>query len=272
MNGQNEMQLQPQHIDIPSYSLPAPEKPFSASPELSEDDEVIDLPMDFGIDDFQVVRREFFAHIFEPSITFSGSKFYVNTACLSKFPHADYVQVLVNSNSKILALRPCSESARDSFPWCNYSKGKRRPKQTTCRIFYAKIVSLMGWNPEYRYKMLGKLVHANGEYLLAFDLTATECYVKAKMENGKPVPIRKPVFREEWQDQFGIPYSEHKQSLQINVFDGYAVFAIRDKKPAEQGETEAHPESTESSGSPVAGPAWTPDANSMNENQEGYYV
>ncbi len=245
MNEQNDMQMRPTALSMPEYALPAPERPFSADPALEEDDEIIELTQDFGIDDFQVVRREFFAHIYEPSITFTGNKFYVNTACLSKFPHADFVQVLVNSDTKILALRPCSDSARDSFPWCSYSKGKRKPKQTTCRIFYAKIVALMGWNPEYRYKMLGKLVHANGEYLLAFDLTATECFLKAPMENGRPASVRKPVFQEEWQDQFGIPYSEHKQSLQINVFDGYAVFAIRDQKPTDTAQDEAVSEPSE---------------------------
>lgn len=32
----------------------------------------------FSFDGYQVVRGEFFAHTFEPSITFCGSKLYVN--------------------------------------------------------------------------------------------------------------------------------------------------------------------------------------------------
>ena len=42
----------------------------------------------------------------------------------------------------------------------------------------------MGWNPEHRYKLLGKLVHANGKYLIAFDLTAVETY-KQIYSDGK---------------------------------------------------------------------------------------
>lgn len=34
----------------------------------------------FSFDGYQVVRGEFFAHTFEPSITFCGSKLYVNMA------------------------------------------------------------------------------------------------------------------------------------------------------------------------------------------------
>lgn len=36
--------------------------------------------IDFSYDGFQVVRREFFAHIFEPSITFNNCKVGFNTA------------------------------------------------------------------------------------------------------------------------------------------------------------------------------------------------
>ena len=58
--------------------------------------DVIELSDDFDFEGYQVVRREFFAHTFEPSITFNNYKVYVNTACLNKFPHADCVQLLIN--------------------------------------------------------------------------------------------------------------------------------------------------------------------------------
>ena len=44
----------------------------------------------FSFDGYQVVRGEFFAHTFEPSITFCGSKLYVNMACLNKLPTVEW--------------------------------------------------------------------------------------------------------------------------------------------------------------------------------------
>ena len=153
----------PNGVPIPDGNVP---------PVLGENDELLELNEDFNFDDFQVVRREFFAHMHEPSVSFNNCKFYVNAACLSKFPNSGYAQVLVNRERKILALRPCNEGSRDSFMWCTEpGKGKRKPKPITCKLFFAKIVELMGWNPDYRYKLLGKLIHSNGEYLIAFDLT-----------------------------------------------------------------------------------------------------
>ena len=197
-------------------------------PVLGKNDDLLKMGKNFDFDGFQVVRREFFAHLNEPSVSFNNCKFYVNTACLSKFPTAEYVQVLVNRRSRMLALRPCQEGERDSFLWCNNSKGKRKPKQTTCRLFFAKIVSLMNWNPDYRYKLTGKLIHANGEYLIAFDLSATEIYQRSYSADAKPRTSRTPVFPAEWQEQFGLPFEEHRKSMQVNIFDGYAIYAIKD--------------------------------------------
>lgn len=204
-------------------------------------DEIIDLGNAFDFDGFEVVRREFFAHMFEPAVSFNNCKFYVNSACLAKFPDTDYVQVLINQETRIMALRPCKEGERDSFAWCSMSKGKRKPKQTTCKLFFAKVVTLMDWNPDYRYKLLGKLIHANGEYLLAFDLSATEVYQRSFPEGAKPKTSKIPTFPASWQNQFGIPFKEHRQSMQINIFDGYAIYAIKENKPGENDESQDLP-------------------------------
>lgn len=229
----NEQHVQEMEISPAS----AAEKNIAEAPVLKQGDEIIEMSEDFNFDGFQVVRREFFAHQSEPSVSFNNCKFYVNCACLNKFPNTTFVQVLMNRNTKILALRPCPEISRDSFAWCSMN-GKRKPKQITCKLFFAKVVSMMGWNPDYRYKLLGKLIHANGEYLIAFDLTATEVYQRTFPEGEKPKASRTPVFPAGWQDQFGLDYNEHRQSMQINIFEGYAIYSLKDtatpEKPSEQ--------------------------------------
>lgn len=207
---------------------------FIGTPELKQGDEILEMDEQFNFDGFQVVRREFFAHQHEPSITFNNCKFYVNSACLNKFPNVEYVQVLVNQDTQILALRPCAEGLRDAYAWCGHSKGKRKPKQTTCKIFYAKMFDLMGWNPDFRYRILGKMIHANGEYLLAFDLASTEIYQKTYSEGAKPKTSRIPVYPASWQNQFGLSVKEHRQSLQVNTFKGYAVYCIKDSSEIEK--------------------------------------
>ena len=71
--------------DLLPDSLNQEEQPNTQQPSLAKDDEILDMSGGFDFDDYQVVRREFFAHIKEPSVTFNECKLYVNAACLSKF-------------------------------------------------------------------------------------------------------------------------------------------------------------------------------------------
>ena len=203
------------------------------APEKDSTDDVLEIAGDFNYDGYQVVRREFFAHISEPSVTFNNYKFYVNAACLNRFPQVDHVQVLVNQESKILAIRPCRAEDRDACVWCTKGSGRRKPKQITCKIFFAKVFSLMGWNLDYRYKLLGRVIHAKDEWLIAFDLTATEVYQRVLKNGEKPKSSRTPVFPEGWKTQFGLPFREHKKSMQVDIFEGYAVYGLRDHNAQE---------------------------------------
>lgn len=185
----------------------------------------------FTYQGYQVVRREFFSHIQEPAITFNRYQVYVNMACLRKMPQVDYVQILVNPETKKLVIRPCGEDDKDSFLWRSNGKSGRKPKQITCRVFFAKIMELMGWTPELRYKLLGKLIRSNEEQLFLFDLTAPQTFRYAAPARGERKSSRIPVFPAEWSAQFGLSEEEHCRSLQIDLFHGYTVFNIRLPEP-----------------------------------------
>lgn len=190
----------------------------------------------FNYDGYQVVRREFFAHVYEPSITFNNCKISLNKACLTRLPDVNYVQILVNPEKKKLAVRPSSEDEKDSFLWCTTRGEKRKPRQIICRMFFAKVIQLMNWNPDYRYKILGKLIRSGGEHLFIFDLSDTEVYQRFLNDGVKIKTSRTPVFPAEWQNQFGLPVEEHRRLLQVNIFEGYTVFGIRDKPVAAQAD------------------------------------
>lgn len=192
--------------------------------------EILDFGENLKMENFQVVRREFFAHLLEPTVSFYDSKLTVNAACISKFPEAEYVQFLVDEEKKLFALRPCEEDTRDSFRWCNTSKGKRKAREAKGKIFFAKIVHLMNWNPNNKYKVLGRLVRANGMNLLLFDLSSFETYERIFKDGEKPKTSKTAVFQAEWKDSFGLPFHEHEQMMKISVYDGFAVYSVTDPK------------------------------------------
>ena len=206
--------------EMPPASVPVKGRP--AEPEEPEE-------VSLDLNEFEVARSEFFAHLREPSFIFSDGKVGVNTACVRRLPEVDYVQLLINRNKKKLAVRVCREEDIYSIQWSRTKAGKRFPRLITGRMYFMKVCDLMGWNPGYRYKVLGKLVRANGELIFLFDLTAQETFERSVDEEGKRQSSRLPVFPAEWKNQFGIPFSEHKKALQVNMFDGYTVFSLAAK-------------------------------------------
>lgn len=196
----------------------------------------------FSFSGYQVVRNEFFSHMHEPTITFNRSRFYVNKACISRLPDVSHIQVLINPVNRCLVIRPSSESERGAFMWYTDGKKGRCAKQVTCRIFYALVMKMMEWNPEHRYKLLGKLISSKNEYLFVFDLTSPAIYQRVQFDpetgNHLEKTEKKPTYPRDWEGKFGLPLDENQKSLQINIFDGYAVYGLVNKAPMLQRSTE----------------------------------
>ena len=82
--------------------------------------------------------------------------------------------------------------------------------------------------------MLGKIIRNNNQLFLLFDLTASEMYVRTYKEGEKPKTSRTPIYPADWKNQFGLPVEEHQKLLQVNIFEGYTVFSVQDKKPTDE--------------------------------------
>ena len=206
--------------------LPQPNDILSLGDDIEVDD-------NFSFEGFQIVRGEFFAHSKEPAITFNSEQIYVNTACISKLPETDFVQVLVDKNKKQLAILPCKEDDRDSFIWrsINQKTGKRQPKHITCHRFFSKVCEMMDWNTQYRYKMIGKLVKARGISLFVFDLNSYEVYLRTTDTDGKRIPSRKGILPESWNSEFGLSVEDHLKAQQINIHEDFSVMNVKSRQP-----------------------------------------
>jgi len=181
----------------------------------------------FKFDGYQIVRREYFEHNNEPSMTFNNMTISVNVACLRRLPDVEYVQILVNPDERKLAVHPSHEYEKDSFAWC--TKGdKRHPRQIIGRIFSAKIMELMNWNPDYRYKLLGKFMCSNGKCLFVFDLMTPNIYKQASRIEDKAKAVRTSLFPTEWRNQFGLPVHEHCKRFHMKIVQGHIIYGTKD--------------------------------------------
>lgn len=193
------------------------------------------------LDDYEIVSAEFFAQVREPAFTINVNKITANAACVRMLPDVDYVKILVNQKEKKLVLKPCDELDISGYKWARMKDGRRYASQRTGEPFVLIICKLMGWNPDYRYKILGKKNKANGEDVLVFDLTVAQVFEKPTPgENGKG--SRRAIMPAGWNGSFGPKFGENKRTLQVDTFSGYTVFSIKGDKKKKAG---AAPEGTD---------------------------
>ena len=179
-------------------------QPMEDMPE----EEVVDLA------GYQVTKAELFAHSREPAITLWDNKVKFNMACLRRFPGVTHIQLLIHPDQKRLIIRPCEADTPDSLRWAKGGGAKELSnRDLQCKVFAAKVFDLMGWDQQYRYKILGKPATCDGEVLFLFRLSDFELFVGGKRK-GSYLP-------KEWRDYFGTPVEEHEESYKIDLADGY---------------------------------------------------
>ena len=183
---------------------------YQLSIEEVEEAEVVNLA------GYQVTKAELFAHSREPAVTVWDNRIKFNMACLRRFPGVTHIQLLIHPDQKRLIIRPCEPDAPDSLRWAN-GGGEREVKNRDmlCAIFAQKLYELMGWNKQYRYKMLGKPAIYNNEALYLFKLNDFELFVT----NGSKK--RRSYLPENWRDYFGVPVEEHEEAYKIDLAEGY---------------------------------------------------
>lgn len=211
------------HGVTPQPSVPAPQPARSTlTREERQEAKRLAEEANFSFDGYQVVRREFMSHRFDPAMTIRGNSITFNNSCISKLEDATYIQFLINPEERKLAIRPCDEGARDAVRWCVIRGDKRKSREISCRPFTTKLYELMGWESMYRYKLQGMRITYQGECLYLFDLSAQEAFLPQfkDPETGKRVSA-KPVLPKEWIESFGLPYDEHNASTQIDLSEGF---------------------------------------------------
>lgn len=56
-------------------------------------------------------------------MTISNGKLRFNTACLKKFEDVEYVELLLNSVDRCVAIRPCEKSNPNAIRWGRLKEG-----------------------------------------------------------------------------------------------------------------------------------------------------
>ena len=78
----------------------------------------MELENEFDYDEYQVVRKELFAHQRDPAIVIRSDSVSFNTACIKTFKGVVYIQLLISPELHRIAIKKCGKNDKDAIRWC----------------------------------------------------------------------------------------------------------------------------------------------------------
>ena len=119
---------------------------------------------------YRVVRAEYFPSLERPSMTIENGKLRFNTACLKKFEDVEYVELLLNTVTNTIAIRPCDADNPNAIHWGRLREERWVVSTMGCRGLSRTLFDLMSWEDEGKYKFSGQFLCKNGQKVLLFEL------------------------------------------------------------------------------------------------------
>lgn len=171
----------------------------------------------FDLEDYQVVRAPFLSTMpIGPSISISEKRISFNRDCIRRFDSVEFVQLLIHPTKRKIAIRPCEANDSHSIVWKRFPYSKMVSKSLVCTYFSTALFEIMGWNPDYIYRIRGCWHQRDDEEIIVFDLDQSEIIITcdtaiSKTETEPQINSKKRLvtFPEDWGSSFGVPFYEY---------------------------------------------------------------
>lgn len=206
----------------------------------------LELQQRFNPKKMKVVRKELFANLRDPAVTIRNGNITFNTACINGLEDVVWVNLMIDQDAGLLAVQECDENDKHALRWCIAKPDKRKSRKMTCPGFTDLLYSVMDWDKNCRYKILGYQIDFEGKPLYVFDLTAYKIFQEKQKigEESDGVEVqaeisaeaRKGYFPDDIANTFGVPVEEHKRQMEVIELDGLVSFGALTSQNREKQE------------------------------------
>lgn len=188
---------------------------------------------DFDLRGFEIARSQFFDVRDRICISFTDHYCSFSVSAVRKLAPTTCIELLLHPENKMLAVRATTNDVRNHLVWCSNKSGKIKTKAISGSAFLPMLFSLMGWEKECRYRVIGMFEQYDSGALLLFDLQDAEMFIPGKylyeseadtdtFHQIKPFTrgANKHIvaFPESWKDGFGKGYYNHATTSPIPPF------------------------------------------------------
>ena len=145
-----------------------------ASESVYREKDQAEQPIESGtrlnLSGYEIVRAQFFSTLSNPAMTISNGKMRFNTACMKKFGDEEYVELLLNTVERCIAIRPCSKGNPNAIRWGRLKDSRWSVSAISCRGLAKTLFDIMEWEEDTRYRFRGEYVGAGENKMLLFQL------------------------------------------------------------------------------------------------------
>lgn len=125
----------------------------------------------------------------------------------------EYVELLLNSVDRCVAIRPCKKSNPNAIRWGRLKEGRWCASTLGCRGLAKTLFDIMEWDEDLRYRFRGQFVEDGDNKLMLFELDEPEMIKveeivlppKENTEDAEGETVKKTIyiFPPEWAGTFG---------------------------------------------------------------------
>ena len=177
---------------------------------------------------YEAVRPQLFSTRLNPALTISRGKMWFNTACLRKFEDVEYVELLLNTVTGCIAIRPCEKENPNAVHWGRLKGERWVVSEVGCRGLAKTLFDMRNWDEDVKYRFRGQFICRSNEKMMLFELDEPEMTKTIEVEipavegdnttvgaekrmeaneEAERLILKQTIrfFPEKWHDSFGPP-------------------------------------------------------------------
>ncbi len=165
---------------------------------------------------YEVPPRTHFAMLNKPAVSLKDGKMTFNMACVRIFKDVHHIVPMLNRKTHRLAIIPCREEESSSVQWSRKKGETLVNKDISAKEFVRNIFSIMGWDENSRYKIMGRLAQSDRGLVFVFELDEAIRFESRKSainpKTGKPKIEQIKYYPEKYKGRIGKDYSDYMEA------------------------------------------------------------
>lgn len=191
---------------------------------------------DFDLRGFEIARAQFFNISGQLAVTFSVDRIVFGVNTVRAFKESQYMEMLINPTKLLLTIRPAKKDTQNAMRWAKTLDGKIMPRIVSGKAFMPTIYELLGWQKEYKYRLIGEVRTFGSDSILLFDLREPEVMIPAAALGGEVASMEGRAghikgYPPDWQFGFGNDYYSHARERKMDAQDGEDIDLQAEGKP-----------------------------------------